>query len=303
MIAIVTTGGTIGMEKGLPSMGGFEGLGAEVIGFANEPSPFFDSGFAARLAAFLQTLLGRFDGVVVTHGTDTLEETAFYLDLVLSPDFPVVLTGAIHMKDEPAYDGIGNLKTAIIAAQTLGGGVYAAFDHDVFAGRYVVKTSPVSRRAFSSIKTGRLGAVVNGKLIRYFDLPARKTRLENRPGRGVALIKAHYDLQAGLIEPMMQKAKAVVFEGFGGGRIPRAAVDLVVKTAREKPLVLCGGVSEGYSGDGYAYEGSGGWFEAQKIPVIFSLADAKKSAIALGLCLGNNLDAAAIGRFFADEVY
>ena len=302
MIAIVTTGGTIGMEKGLPSIGGFEGLGAEAIAFANEPSPFFNSAFAARLAAFLQTLSGRYAGVVVTHGTDTLEETAFYLDLVLAPDFPVVLTGAIHMRDENAYDGLGNLQTALLAAQNLPGGVYAAFDCDIFAGRYVVKTASASRRAFGSPKTGRLAAAVNGRLIRYFDLPARKTRPENSPGGGVALIKAHYDLDAALIEPVMERARAVVFEGFGGGRVPRAAVESVAKTAREKPLVLCGGVAEGYSGDGYAYEGSGGWFEAQKIPVIFSPADAKKSAIALGLCLGNGFDRNAIGHFFEAEI-
>jgi L-asparaginase len=299
-IAVVTTGGTIAMSAGVPSDEAFGARGVEFLAFANEPSPFFSSDFAYKLANYINKISDGYDGVVITHGTDTMQESAIYLDLVLEAKIPVVFTGAIHMRNHSAYDGEANLQNAILCAQKLNGGVFVAFDSDVFAGRFVHKQSAISRRAFAST-VGKIASIANSRLIGYFDLPTRKTLLTPAKKGKIAIIKAHYDIDPELISTVFERSSGVVLEGFGAGRVPKAIVSLVQTV--QKPLVISGGASEPSTGDEYLYEGGCAWIVANNLPIIFSQADSKKSAIALNLAIQNGLNHQEIQNYFLSEIY
>lgn len=298
-VAVITTGGTIAMNCGVPSDENFGASGVDFLPFANEPSPYFDSDFAYKLANYINEISFKYSALVVTHGTDTMEESTFYCDLVLDLMIPVVFTGAIHMRNHPAYDGEANLQNAIVAAKSLASGVYIAFDSDILPARFATKTNAISRRAFSAPKCGRVGQVLGSRYINFLDLPKRKTVLKPTPKGSILLMRSHYDISSDLIRSAVQNADGVVLEGFGGGRVPKDLLDLISEFAYKKPLVITGSAIESTTGDEYLYAGGFAWAKEKNIPIIYSQADGKKSAIALNLAMKNGVD---LMRYFDEEI-
>lgn len=296
---VVATGGTISMKNGDVAPSSLGAIANDFVEFANKPSPFFDSNFAYKLANFINNQSSKYRSIVVTHGTDTMEESAFYMDLVLSQPITLVFTGAIHMQNHSAYDGEANLRDAILAAQSLACGVYIAFGGDILPARYATKVSALSARAFGAPKCGAVARVVEGRVVSYLDLPPRKMVLKPAAKGKVALIRSHYDIDSDLVEPLFLRSDGVVVEGFGGGRVARSMVDLVKQYASKKPVVVTSSSVESSVGDGYLYEGGYAWAKSNNIPLIYSQADGKKSAIALNLLLQNRLDPM---QFFDSEV-
>lgn len=154
-IRILTTGGTIaataGADGAVPTIEG-DDLMEDVPRLEDRAEVSVEQ--VAQVLSFamdrpiLADICGRIDSmstdaVVITHGTDTMEESAYYLDVALSPDRPVVFTGAQRRPDEPGADGPANLSTAITAAIELAtrsaGGCYVAFNEELHAARDVVK--------------------------------------------------------------------------------------------------------------------------------------------------------------------
>jgi L-asparaginase len=116
------------------------------------------------------------DGIVITHGTDTMEETAYFLNLVVKSDKPVVLVGSMRPATAMSADGPLNLYNAAIVAgskDARGKGVLVAMDDTIFAGRDVTKTNTFKTDTFRSPELGALGYVQGGKAI-FYKLPARK---------------------------------------------------------------------------------------------------------------------------------
>lgn len=116
-------------------------------------------------------------GVVITHGTDTMEESAYLLDLVHDDDRPVVLTGAQRPADAPDSDGPRNLADAVAVAadgRARGLGVLISFDRQVYPARGTCKTHTVRAGAFSNPDGGHIGYVSDGRLVSHFS-PARAT--------------------------------------------------------------------------------------------------------------------------------
>ena len=168
-ITVLSTGGTIAStpaeDGATPSKSGVDLITAvpelesyadiEAAEVVQTPSFDMDIESLTALAEQTRTAVGEgADGIVITHGTDTMEESAYYLDLVLDLTEPVVFTGAQRRSDETSPDGPSNLLTAVRAASHKRfrgpGGVYIAFDEELHAARDVIKGHTSDLSAFMS---------------------------------------------------------------------------------------------------------------------------------------------------------
>jgi L-asparaginase len=243
-VAIVTTGGTIAEKadsKGggaVPAVGGTElvrsvpGLAAlsniGVLEFSNMDSSQMSPEVWARLARVVAGLLEREDvaGVVVTHGTDTMAEAAFFLDLVLNSPKPVVFTGAMNDASSPFPDGPGNLLDAVTLAGSglaRGWGVSVLLNHYVNAARDVRKTHTTNVQTFQSGEKGYLGYVYQGQVRRFHDRTARTPLPLPQQLPKVAYLAAYAGDDGALVrQAVTGGAKGLVVAGLGAGNVNAA---------------------------------------------------------------------------------
>ena len=188
-----------------------------------------------------------FDGVVVAQGTDTLEETAYVLDVLgAASELPVVVTGAMRDREAAGPDGPANLIAAIDVARSpdaRGHGVLVTFADEVHAGRYVRKQSATHAAAFTSAPWGPVGLVHEREA--HLPLVTRASPVLPVPPAGapvpaVALVGTGMgdDLRVLRALPDLGYAGAVL-EGMGGGHVSARAVEAVHAAAAAVPLVLC----------------------------------------------------------------
>jgi glutamin-(asparagin-)ase len=174
------------------------------------------------------------DGIVITHGTDTLEETSFFLNLVLRTDKPVVLVGSMRPGTAMSADGMLNLYNAVVVAGTpsaRGKGVLVAMNDDILSGRDAAKRANIKTGAFASA-WGPLGMVVEKKAY-WFRAPVKRhtTGSEFDIDTLAALPEVHIVYGSGNLAPQMYDAavsagaKAIVHAGTGNGSVPGYAVD------------------------------------------------------------------------------
>lgn len=176
------------------------------------------------------------DGMVITHGTDTLEETAFVLNLVLDVTKPVVITGAMRPATATSADGPGNLMQAVCLAadeRARGMGVLAVFSNMVFAGRDVKKTDSMSTDAFRQNEFGLLG-YVRDRTVSLIHRPYRfhtsdsrfnSTDLQDMPA--VEIFYVHEEADPELLQYMLERYDGVVVAGTGAGNYPQAVQDVI----------------------------------------------------------------------------
>lgn len=278
-VLMVFTGGTISMKivpgrGAVPARGGQELLEAvPTIGnfarvscedFDRLPGPHWSPERMLELARHLDARLvdGEFDGAVVTHGTDTLEETAYLLDLVLRTDKPVVLTGAMKTADDPVWDGPGNLIASVRAVSEMRGrklGVAAILGESLHAARQVAKAHTESSAAFSSSHGGPLGELEADGLHLYAS-PTRHerydvTRLESRVDLVTACVGADGRL---LRHAVGDGARGIVLEALGRGNVPPAMLEGVRDAVGAGvPVIVSSRCGHGRTGPTYAYEGGG----------------------------------------------
>src|SRR6185503_12774093 len=196
MIGILFTGGTISMKldpllgAAVPAFGGADILAQapglesvaeiEVEDFSRLPGPHVSPEQMWRLARRAAAWLDRpdVDGLVITHGTDTIEETAYLLDLVLITDKPVVLVGAMRTVSDASWDGPANLLAAArvaAAPASRGRGVVVVMDDLILPARDVRKVHTEASTAFASPEFGPLGVVDGGSVVFRRHAPARMT--------------------------------------------------------------------------------------------------------------------------------
>jgi L-asparaginase len=205
-----------------------------------------------------------FDGVVVTHGTDTLEETAFLCDLTLRADRPVVVVGAMRTPDEPSADGPVNLLNAVrvaAAPEARGAGAVVAMGDEIHAGRWVRKLDTGVVTAFGSPWRGPIGRVSPTSLELPW-LPPRAYTIDppDELSHEVALVSAYPGMTDGVIQAALDAtgAAGLVVEGTGSGNVPGSAVN-GIRAAVESglPVVIATRVPGGAAGSGYGSPGGG----------------------------------------------
>lgn len=185
-------------------------------------------------------------GVVVTQGTDTLEESAFVLDLLWDRAEPVVVTGAMRTPDSAGADGPANLLAAVrvaAAPQSRDSGVLAVLADQVHAARFVRKTHTAQPSAFVSPGSGPLGAVTEG-VVRFSTRPAARPVVTPIPVAvsavpRVAVVPVGLGADDGILRAVGEQGyDGLVVEGMGGGHVPRAVVPVLAELAARVPVLL-----------------------------------------------------------------
>lgn len=187
------------------------------------------------------------DGVIVTHGTDTLEETAFFLDLVLDHDAPVVVTGAMRPATGLSADGPRNLLDSVRVARSpeaRGRGVLVVLDETVHSAWGVTKTNTSHVSTFQSPDYGAAGAIVGGRPVFY------RGQREREPHAAVNLegvddlprvdvLYACAGMSADLVQGSLDAgARGIVLAGVGNGNAPRPVLDALTKAAQQGVAVV-----------------------------------------------------------------
>lgn len=210
-------------------------------------------------------------GVVITHGTDTLEETAFFLDLVTASTKPVVITGAQRMASDPEPDGPRNLRDAVraaVAPEAAGKGALVVMNGEINAAREVTKTSTVDLDAFKSLEQGPLGKV-EGNSVRFTRTPMRaKTFIIDHDARLPRVeIVAHYagadgwqirNLLSGGFLHDAPHLDGIVIAATGMGHVSAAMYDEIAKARNQGiPVVIATRVPRGPTMPRYHGKGLG----------------------------------------------
>ncbi|TDD51556.1 asparaginase [Nonomuraea terrae] len=228
-------------------------------------------------------------GAVIVQGTDTIEETAYFLDLHWDRDEPLVVTGAMRNPATPGADGPANLYAAVATAAdpaSRGLGALVVLNDTVHAAHRVRKTHTSALQAFASPGFGALGHVAERR-VRYGNPVARHRPLplppEDRPRPRVALVETCFDDDGGLLAYAAAEYDGVVLAGFGVGHVPAALAETV--SAARVPVVLASRTGAGSTASRtYGFPGSERDLIARgAIPAGF--LDARKSRVLLGSLL------------------
>jgi L-asparaginase len=282
MIHLLFTGGTISMQRdpvaggNVPTHGG-EAL-VEFAGGLDRISPYRIENWAKLPACHLgpdrlwalrervrQTAeSGEVRGIVIAHGTDTLEETAYLLDRTLDRKVPVAITGAMRTSSDDGWDGPRNLLDAATVAasdQSAGRGVMVVFNGRVFAGCSAVKTHSTDLDAFTAPHGAPLGRVADGRVLYEAGQRGSGAGGQLHPSRlsaRIALVPMVVGDTGDLLDLARPKHDGVVVVAFGSGNVPPGAVPAIARWIEEgKPVVLGTRCPTGVVSPLYAFDGGG----------------------------------------------
>jgi L-asparaginase len=276
-VALFTLGGTIATAQGADgmqprltaddlagSLGDLDGA-AHIDSESLRQLPSSDLRYAdiAEVARRVgRAIAGGASGAVVTQGTDTLEETAFQLDVMLDLRQPVIVTGAMRNSSVPGADGPANLRAALrvaVAPAAADLGVLVVMNDEVHAARFVSKTHTHKPSAFASPGAGPLGWLSEDR-VRIVVCPAERT--VTVPWRGeipdVPLITTAFSMDSRSLQPLIDNPPAgLIVAALGAGHVPSTMVDALGSLASRIPVVLASrtGAGELFRGT-YDYDGS-----------------------------------------------
>lgn len=281
VVVLLATGGTIAMKidpiKGapVPAISGEDLVGTvpavskyatvEVKNLSNVPSGYMDPVRWSALTKEVTATLARAEvaGVVVSHGTDTLEETAYWLDLTVDTDKPVVLIGAQRNASESDFDGPRNLTNAVRIAvdpQSRGKGVVLAMNGQINAARDVTKTHTSSVETFKSGDFGFVGEVYFDRIV-YSRAPTRRQHVPVRTDRMpyVEIIPTYGGADGYLLKAAVDHgAKGIVVQALGMGNVNPSVYSAIKDViGRGIPVVITSRVPNGRVLANYGFEGGG----------------------------------------------
>jgi len=245
------------------------------------------------------------DGVVVTQGTDTLEETSYALDLLLPPGVRVVVTGAMRNPGLPGEDGPANLVAAVrlaASAEALGLGVLVVLDDTIHLARFVRKTHATATGAFTSARVGPIGYMVEDRvrLLLQPRHPSRHFAVAPRDDLpDVALLTLSLGNDERLIDSVAPAGyRGLVIEAFGAGHVAERTLPRLEKLARRMPVVFATrtGSGELFRSTG-TYPGSEGDLMARGLIPAVGL-DGRKARILLTLLLATDTPPAEMASAF-----
>ena len=325
-VALITTGGTIvsqhtgGSSLAEPTLNGqalldaigiFGRIGAvEVFDTIRVPSPQIGLEDWRTLQGLVQELLDRQDinGAVITHGTSTMEETAWFLDLTLFTDKPVVMTGAQRNASEPDSDGPRNLFNAIMICNEMAlrkmGGVVVALNDGIHAAREVAKSQTLNVETFNSGTWGALGHVRGGRVffhrapLRRLHVPLRAQSLPK-----VVIVPMYVGAQGDLVEAAVAGGAAgIVVQSVASGHVNASMHEALVEAlARGVPVVLATRIPSGGTRVGYRFAGSSHSLVSEGAVLSDDLSP-WKARILLMLAIQSGWPRAALDGLFARDV-
>jgi L-asparaginase len=265
-ITILATGGTIagkanansavGYTSGqvtaqelidaVPGMDKLARLSAEQI--SNIGSQDMNDEVWVKLAKRINELFakGETEGVVITHGTDTMEETAFFLEQVVGSDLPIVLVGSMRPSTAISADGPANLYAAVKVAgskQARGRGTLVVLNDTIHETRDVTKTNTTSLQTFISPNAGPAG-YVDAANVRFVEpsVPSPRPRFkapDKAPLPRVDIIYSHSNMLADEVSDALKRgAKGIVLAGVGDGNSSKAVVDALAAAAKKGTVVV-----------------------------------------------------------------
>lgn len=233
-----------------------------VIDFLNLPSPHITPKHMLSLFQKIKEEKDRFDGVVITHGTDTLEETAYFLDTMDLPPIPVVLTGAMRSSNELGSDGVYNFLSALKVAshdKSADKGVLVVMNDEIHAAKYVTKTHTTNVSTFQTPTHGPLGIIMKQDIL-WFKTAEPRVRFDLEQVSGIVpIIKAYAGMEDGILSLLSPESiDGLVIEAMGAGNLPPSAARECEKLiSAGLPVVLVSRCFNGIAEPVYAYEGGG----------------------------------------------
>ncbi|EFX91858.1 L-asparaginase, type II [Actinobacillus ureae ATCC 25976] len=309
-LLILHTGGTISMSEGEdgkvspseknPLLAALERLNhpAQLSqeSVLNVPSPHITLQHWLLLKTLIEKAVNEenYDGMVITHGTDALEETAYFLDLALDVNVPVAITGAMRSSNELGSDGLINLQSAILVAlcpESQGKGVLVVMNDEIHNAKFVTKTHTTNVATFQTPTFGPCGLIAKNRvlyfqqLIEYERFPAQTITRTN-----VQLVKSYAGMDSFLLEQLAHHGcDGVVIEALGAGNLPPsclAGLDALLRA--NIPVVLVSRAFNGVTQDMYDYLGGGKQLKQQNVIFTTGLSS-QKARIKLLVLLNQNL--------------
>jgi L-asparaginase len=311
MIVLLFTGGTISMRHDPASGGavptlrgrdilaltpGVEQLAQlEIDDWGAYPGPHMTVERMWALRGRIVEHLARpeVDGIVVTHGTDALEESVYVVARSVSTEKPVVFTGAMRTSSDLGWDGPANLGASVrVAASAVarGSGVLVVMSDRVFAGLDVTKTHTHKVESFDSPGLGPLGVVDDGQVIFRRALPAPASILApDALAEPVDIIFTYAGADSRLLDAARERGRGVVIAAMGRGNVPPAMVDGIDRwIAEDKPVVITSRALRGRVGHTYGYPG-GGRRLAERGAIFAGARRPQQARIDLMLALGSGM--------------
>jgi L-asparaginase len=324
-ILLVFTGGTFSMKidkkksggavprysgeellKKIPEAGKLANI--SFYDFGKYPGPHVTPEIMMELSKQLKRKLAekKYDGIIITHGTDTLEETAYLIDLTIKTDIPIVFTGSMRNSSEPNWDGPKNLIDSIqvcLNENSRGMGTLVCMHGAVNAASEVTKIFSNEFETFQSLDFGMLGFVQKGRVV-YNRLPRFLEIINtNKINTNVDLLTVY----AGMDEKFFRHSAdsgvdGLVIEALGVGNVPPAAfkgVKYVIK--KNIPVVLVSRCPAGETDYIYSYPGAGR--HLHNLGVIFTdYLNGQKARIKLMLALSKTIDRKILKKIFEGEI-
>jgi len=312
MIVLVFTGGTISMRHDAAAGGAIPALAGrdivalvpqlkdiaplEIDEFGSYPGPHMTVELMWSLRNRVRDHLARpeVDGVVITHGTDSLEESAYLLARSVASEKPIVLTGAMRTSSDLGWDGPANLGAAVRVAaneESRGAGVLVVMNDRVFAGLDVTKAHTHMLDSFESPGLGPLAVVDDGRVVFRRAIPSPCDEVDPPSlATPVDIVHAWAGADSRLLDASRRDARGVVVAGMGRGNIPPEMVPGVQRwIADGKPVVIASRSLRGRVGHTYGYYGGGR--RLHELGAIFAGSRRPQQArIDLMLALGAGLD-------------
>ena len=239
-----------------------EGVEVHALDFFNLPSPHIKPKHMLALYQKIKEEADYYDGFVITHGTDTLEETAYFLDTMEVPHKPIVLTGAMRSSNELGSDGVYNYLSALRVAsddKAADKGVLVVMNDEIHAAKYVTKTHTTNVSTFQTPTHGPLGLIMKHEIL-YFKTAEPRVRFDLDKIQGLVPIIPVY---AGMTEELLDllpvdQLDGLIIQAFGAGNVPKETSQKLNALIQEGlPIALVSRCFNGIAEPVYAYEGGG----------------------------------------------
>ena len=310
-ILVLHTGGTISMQADASGAvvtssdnpmnhvsNPLEGIQVHTLDFFNLPSPHIKPKHMLALYQKIKEEAANYDGVVITHGTDTLEETAYFLDTMEVPHMPIVLTGAMRSSNELGSDGVYNSLSALRVAsdnRAADKGVLVVMNDEIHAAKYVTKTHTTNVSTFQTPTHGPLGLIMKQEIL-YFKTAEPRVRFDLDHIQGlVPIISAYAGMTDELIDMLdLEQLDGLIIQAFGAGNIPKETSQKLESLLQKGiPVALVSRCFNGIAEPVYAYQGGG--VQLQKSGVFFvKELNAQKARLKLLIALNAGLTGQAL---------